>query len=173
VRERVCQAEKPRASEISFASMPSMIADRFNARPQDNHHLFDALEVSCERTYTHCHCKVEVCTCVFFSARRYDKCLAAGMKPGLVLNDDQKRVRFRKMIEKKGSMAFGTGPTSTVVSPAAAGRGRKRLADGEDGLGRSRRISETVLGDEDEDEDDDDDDRSMSIPTSFQRQQSR
>jgi hypothetical protein len=40
---------------------------------------------------------------------RYDKCLASGMNPVLVLNDDQKKVRFRKSIEKKGSNTTGGG----------------------------------------------------------------
>ena len=37
---------------------------------------------------------------------RYDKCIEIGMNPNLVLTDDQKKVRFRKMFEKKGSGAI-------------------------------------------------------------------
>ena len=37
---------------------------------------------------------------------RYEKCLEAGMKPNQVLNAEQKKVRFRKMLEKKGSAQF-------------------------------------------------------------------
>ncbi|TRY76250.1 hypothetical protein TCAL_08790 [Tigriopus californicus] len=37
---------------------------------------------------------------------RYDKCVDMGMNPSLVLTDDQKKVRFRKMLEKKGSLGF-------------------------------------------------------------------
>ena len=38
---------------------------------------------------------------------RYDACLKAGMNPHLVLTDEQKKVRFRKMLEKKGSSGSG------------------------------------------------------------------
>lgn len=37
---------------------------------------------------------------------RYDKCVEMGMNPSLVLTDEQKKVRFRKMLEKKGSLGF-------------------------------------------------------------------
>ena len=49
---------------------------------------------------------------------RYEKCLAAGMNSRLVLTEDQKKVRFRKMIEKKGS----------IGGPTAAGGCRKRAS---------------------------------------------
>ena len=32
---------------------------------------------------------------------RYDRCLGAGMNPSAVLDDDGKKVRFRKMLKKK------------------------------------------------------------------------
>lgn len=32
---------------------------------------------------------------------RYDRCLRAGMNPSAVLDDDGKKVRFRKMLKKK------------------------------------------------------------------------
>jgi hypothetical protein len=32
---------------------------------------------------------------------RYEACLRVGMDPGLVLTEDQKKARFRKMLEKK------------------------------------------------------------------------
>ena len=49
---------------------------------------------------------------------RYDKCIEIGMNPNLVLTDDQKKVRFRKMFEKKGSGAAGEGNGGPKPLPA-------------------------------------------------------
>ena len=49
---------------------------------------------------------------------RYDKCIEIGMNPNLVLTDDQKKVRFRKMFEKKGSGAGGEGNGGPKPLPA-------------------------------------------------------
>merc|ERR1719312_2425469 len=38
---------------------------------------------------------------------RFQKCLDIGMKPGWVLNEQDRARRFRKTIEKKGQMAEG------------------------------------------------------------------
>ena len=42
---------------------------------------------------------------------RYDKCIEIGMNPNLVLTDDQKKVRFRKMFEKKGGSVVEVNST--------------------------------------------------------------
>ena len=44
---------------------------------------------------------------------RYNRCIEVGMNPNLVLTDDQKKVRFRKMLEKKGTMGFARKRTKT------------------------------------------------------------
>ena len=62
---------------------------------------------------------------------RFETCLKVGMDPSLVLSDEQKKTRFRKMIDKKGPN--DTITTTTIISPnrspnsagtsAAAGNG--------------------------------------------------
>lgn len=49
---------------------------------------------------------------------RLNKCITAGMDPTLVLNDDQKKARFRKMIDKKSpsSTSSASGSTSTLTT---------------------------------------------------------
>lgn len=47
---------------------------------------------------------------------RYDRCLHVGMNPSLVLTDEQKKVRFRKMLEKKGTMGFTRKRANTNAS---------------------------------------------------------
>ena len=51
---------------------------------------------------------------------RYDKCIEIGMNPNLVLTDDQKKVRFRKMFEKKGNGVEVNGGDGGKPLPSAA-----------------------------------------------------
>ncbi len=47
------------------------------------------------------HCEISVDTRRFCGSCRYQACLRAGMKPGAVLSEEQKKHRFRKMIKKR------------------------------------------------------------------------
>ena len=85
----------------------------------DNHHIhYGALACfSCRAFFRRAHnrgpeapnylCKQDGGCDITFKNRkkcqkcRYDKCVEVGMNPGLVLTQDQKKIRFRKMYEKK------------------------------------------------------------------------
>jgi hypothetical protein len=48
---------------------------------------------------------------------RYDKCLESGMDPNLVLSEEQKRVRFRKLLSKKKEMGKNNDSAQKNVEP--------------------------------------------------------
>ena len=61
------------------------------------------------------------------SACRYKKCLSIGMRPELVLDDDEKKTRFRKFLLKKASVSPSSSSSGTQRR-----RGQKRRSSGDD-----------------------------------------
>jgi len=62
------------------------------------------------------------------AACRYQKCLRIGMKPELVLNEDEKKTRFRKFLSKRASDPMEEGPTRSKKQPKQK-RGRGGPSD--------------------------------------------
>ena len=61
------------------------------------------------------------------AACRYKKCLSIGMRPELVLDDDEKKTRFRKFLLKKASVSPSSSSSGTQRR-----RGQKRQSSGDD-----------------------------------------
>jgi len=59
------------------------------------------------------------------AACRYQKCLSIGMKPELVLDDDEKKTRFRKFLSKKAA-----SPGATLEMPIGRGQPQQRRGRG-------------------------------------------
>lgn len=156
---------KPAYPEFEDPTLPCFLKSCFvckeEAKPGEQHsvHYGGVVCLSCRAFFRRCHqatrtptfnCKKKE-NCLITTANRrrcqrcrYERCLKAGMKGDSVLTDEQKKVRFRKVIMKK----------SLGISSRKSAKKRTQSSDDEDDPSEIQdeedEVDEVVAKDEDE-----------------------